>query len=318
MTARRGSARRGLAVAGLMAGALIALPAHAGGGDPAPLAGVTTIHADWAGTTDVVLTHRARLSPKSLDNPDVTIAGEGRYVGFTLTRSHTFDGLSAYRLPSFMGGQVQVSGRVAPTAQCAPKPNETLPLTYDCTDLPKPRHFVLPAGRYHLSVITDGSPLSITLHLRGLAGTTQIRPAERLRVVQAKLPERTTAGSTAALSFGDWRTAAVNGTFAVFATVDRAMEAATVQGRELCIRFDEVRPMAETAFQPGCSHAQEGSFAYTVNGAGTGYGIFGGSGMGTTSNEQVDVGLGGSFTDSGGVTLTHTLGVWIDQPDGQF
>lgn len=308
---------RGFAIAGLSASALVALPTASGAVAPAALAGVTTIHADHAGTVDVVLTHRARLSPKYVDNPDVTIAGQGRYVGFSLTSRRGQAGLSAYRLPSFLGGHVQMSGNVVPAGKCTPEPNATVPLTYDCRDLPKPRHYVLPAGRYHLTVVTDGAPLTITLHLAGVAGTTQIRPLDPLRVVEATLPTRSAEGSSV-VTFGDWRTAAVNGTFAVFATAKRATHAATLTGEELCARFDTVRPSADTAFQPGCSHGADGGYYYAVNVGGTDYGVAGGSVMGTSATDQINVGLGGSFTDSGGVAVDHTLGVWIDQPAGQF
>src|SRR5437763_13893725 len=80
-----------------------------------PAGAVTMIRAAHSGSAELVLYDDATLSPRTTGNPDVSISGSGRLLGFELRRADGgSDNLSGERLPAFAGGGVRVSGSFTP------------------------------------------------------------------------------------------------------------------------------------------------------------------------------------------------------------
>ena len=180
-------------VLGIAALAVAAPVAPASAARPPELGATTTITTRTSGYVDVRIPRDARLSPAVSGNPDVRFSGKGRLLGFWLTRidpeASDYSGVFAYRLPAFAGGKTQVSGSTVPRMKCHGVPSDQVPLQVEC-DSPKPTAILLPAGRYRMTVLTDGAPISVRIRLRGLGATTaDLAPAHALASVQKKLPQ---------------------------------------------------------------------------------------------------------------------------------
>ena len=272
-----------------------------------PAGAVTTISATHSGTAELVLYDDASLSPVSAYNPDVRFTGRGRLVAFELTRSDgTGDFLSAARLPSFVGGGMVVAGSTTPKPTCSSWPTAAVPVQQHCSGQAK--RISLHEGYYHLVVLTDGAPVTITLRLHG---SQQQRASVRLqtsvRSLEAALPQRESMGSST-VTFGTEVTFR-NATQAFSLAGARLHRNATVVGANSCARDDSGAP-PPYAFSPACpGGSYSGDFVEVGSPAGPAQeaGVF----LSSPMMPESPNGLGGSFVDSDGPTYLGGLGVWI-------
>lgn len=131
---------------------------------PLPLAGTTTISA--AATSSMVV-RVPKDVPYGLDEGPgpLSVKGNGRAVAATLQPVASTEISEAAVFALFNG---------CDTPNCAPQPGET-PWTYRREPAGARRGPdgvpMLAAGDYRLSVLTDGSPVDVTIQLDGLPGT---------------------------------------------------------------------------------------------------------------------------------------------------
>lgn len=300
--------------------AVLSVPAEARKPKPIRLTETTTITATQSGWVDVALYDDALLSPLSEKNPDVDVTGAGRLLRLTMTSLGTdwnnTDSLDLYRLPSFLGSKELVWGTTDSAGGCTngtPVGPTSVPVGGTC-NFTDPKHIVLHEGRYRISVLTDGAPVSFALSLHGLeAGETQLSPNHALASTQKSLPKLDGQGDKL-VTFG---------ATAHLAKADPAFIVASAKGTKdptlyedsTCVRQDGSAPAPPFAYGPHCPNGVAGSYWYTVNpGSGIpawfgGVGVFSGS---LTPGHEGDYGIGGSFGDSGGITLLGALGIWLE------
>jgi hypothetical protein len=168
------------------------------------LAGLTTIHANGSAREIVDLPQvatidAARGGEALFDLPGVSITGAGRLVGFDLAPIDT-DQLAS----SSQQGLLVVNDNHCYSAGCTPSaPSQILtaglaqPRTPNPTTSATDYHFA--AGKYILQVIADGGPVSITLPLDGLSGTTTLNPTAP---TDLNIVNQTSTGSTLAPEAG--------------------------------------------------------------------------------------------------------------------
>jgi hypothetical protein len=306
---------RPVLVVALLVVAVSGVPAQARIPRPVELTATTVVTTARSGYLDVVVPVDARVSPRVAANPDVRISGRGRYVGVWLERveegqASFGDGLSAIRLPSFAGGAQSTYGSYSPAGECTGVP-EAYPVHWDCTDLPEPEAILLHEGRYRLTVLADGSPLTVTLSLHGLdEGTTELSPTTTLASAQKALPRLDAVGDTL-VTFGATAPVAGNVSGTVLLTA-KGSAAPVVEGVSSCQRQDAGAP-PPFAYSARCEGGTGGGYSYRVNAGGQGTYVMGAF-VSTGGERSAPVGLGGSVSDSGGVVLGDTLGVWLQVP----
>ncbi|HVF05161.1 MAG TPA: hypothetical protein VNA20_09990 [Frankiaceae bacterium] len=277
---------------------------------PVPaLTGVTTITATTSGYVDVVVPRDARMSPLVEANPDVRFSGSGRFVAVWLTRitedPNVYDGLWAYRLPSFAGGKTMVYGSTTPGPTCTHLPNEQLPLHTDCT-YPKPEALLLHQGRYRLTILTDNAPISVRLSFDGLSGApTTIRPARRLASSQKALAQRDTVQDRL-VTFGDVMRVPARSDVLVIARATWSSQP-VLREESVCLRSgqDAAQPFA---YAPPCYGGHASTSRWYVNAAGQQRDTWMGYVSSSLGDERT-FGVGGSFADSDGVKLVGALAV---------
>ena len=130
---------------------------------------MTTISGRTTSAQTVTLERKIKFSGDQIANPDFdVIKGKGRFVGFAL--------LEKTNEPDpvlLLGGRLEGGTTADPS-----KPVELL-LPYNTGSLILDDHS-LPAGDYTLYLITDGSPATVKLRLKGLSGSAKVHPrAER-------------------------------------------------------------------------------------------------------------------------------------------
>jgi hypothetical protein len=270
---------------------------------PPELAGSTVVTAARSGYVDVGLSRDVRLSPRYRDNPDVSVTGQGRLVGLWLEAlDPTGDQLEVMRVPSFLGGRTRTSGTTEPAPQCSSDP---LGLPSSCST-PTPKAIVLHRGRYRLTVLTDGHPLTLRLHLSGLGGSARLRPVHALRSAELPLPLRETVGDRV-VTYG--ATGPVAGRVRAWVAATATTSGTQVDGWSLCERHDAAQD-TPFAYSPACPGGTSGGYDLAVRDGR--YGVFGAWVGGVES--APNGGLGGSFTNDAGVRLGPTLGVWLQVP----
>lgn len=281
---------------------------------PPQLTASTTIVATTTGYVDVHLPRDVTLSPKVYGNPDVTVSGRGRMIGMSMLRSSAdggYGGLMAYRLPAFMGGRTQVGGTTIPETTCTyVHPLVTVPTS--CTS-PNPTAIRLPRGTYRIEVLTDGAPVTVRLNLRGLARTrATLRPTHALFSTQRDLPTLETAGDRL-VTFGATMPAPnvpVSVTVAIGATYAAAPH---VYGKSGCLRRDTAAT-PPFAYAPPCPGGDSAAMLFTAEANGeefAGGWVYGGFAPDPAAPRM---GIGGSVSDSGGVTLKGALAVVVEAP----
>jgi hypothetical protein len=311
-----------LAVGGALLAA-VALSGSAGARTPraAAVTETTVITAAQSGWLDVALYDDATLTFKGSNNPDVSVAGQGRLLALTMrslgTTWENSDELTVYRLPSFLGSKELVNGTTDSTGGCTEGGTAVGPITAptgggEC-HYTTPKHFVLHEGLYRISVLADGAPVTFTLTFHGLdEGTTSLAPTHTLVSTQKSLPKldsvdnkMVTFGATAHLPKAEP---------AYVVTAAKGSVKPTFYEESICVRQDGPSPVPPFAYGPHCPGGVSGSYWYEFRvpnsdywGGGMGV-FFGGSLLGA---EGDDYGIGGAFSDSGGITLTNALGVWM-------
>lgn len=276
---------------------------------PAEVAGATTtIYATHTGSAELVLYDDATISPKTKENPDIEITGRGRIVGFELRGDDTSDSLGAVRFPAFAGGQVVAGGSTTPVGSCAAFPDDTAPVEQSCSS-PTPRAFLLHEGYYHLFVLTDGSPVTITLHLHGEEqSSAQVRLQRSHRSLEAGLPEDVSMGANT-ISYGtDVDFTGATQTASVVAA--KLHPDATLLARTECLRADQ-GAAPPYAFSPACPGGASNSISYQLNLPAGAPGRYGVVYVASFTGGGSPNGLGGSFTDSDGPRYVGGVGVWI-------
>jgi hypothetical protein len=271
-----------------------------------PAGAVTTIAFAHSGTAELVLYDDAFLSPSSDHNPDVRFSGRGRLLAFELSRSDgTGDFLNGARLPSYAGGGTVVGGSTTPKATCSSWPNATVPVQEHCSYHPK--RITLHEGYYHLVVLADGSPVTITLRLHGEQQRhAGIRLQTSVRSLETTLPERESMGSST-VTYGA-EVAFPSATQAFILAGAKLHRDATVVAANMCARNDSGTP-PPYAFSPACAGGSYSGDAYRINGpSGPEQAVVF---VSTPSTPLSPDGLGGSFVDSDGPTYLGGLGVWI-------
>jgi len=272
-----------------------------------PAGAVTTIHATSSGSAELVLYDDATLSPKQTGNPDVSISGGGRMVAFELRRADGGqDDVSGARLPSFLDRVVTVTGSVTPQSTCTS--SDPLGLQSTCTN-PTPRAIVLHEGYYHLVVLADGAPVTITLRLHGQQQRkATIKLQRTLRTLEANLPERESIGSST-ITYGT-DVPFTSATQAFTLTKARLHPKAELLAATTCARNDTGAPPAY-AFSPACPGGGSVGYAWQIGGGSVPYAYEGVGWIGVPGSGGAPNGLGGSFVDSDGPTYLGGLGVWM-------
>jgi hypothetical protein len=302
---------RPLLAAAVVLAAAAALPAQAHI-TPLPEATSTTIvTAAHSGYLDLVLPDDVRMSPRDTANPDVSIVGEGRVVGLWLSRGTEFYGsfddyVEAVRYPAFLHRAATTYGSLTPRQECQQGLLGVVPAPCNA---PKATAILLHEGRYRLTVLTDGHPLTLTLHLHGLeAGTTTLSPTHRLASAEQRLPARDGVGDTM-VTYGATQPFAGPAAELTLATATRS-PGATVSGASTCSRRDTGAP-PPLAYGPHCPNGTGSSSTTFINAGTRTEQIITGS---VSTADGGDLGLGGAFTNTDGVTLGQTLGVWLAIP----
>jgi hypothetical protein len=311
-----------LAVGGALLAA-VAFSGSAGARTPRPpvLTESTVITATQSGWLDVALYDDATLSVKREGNPDTDVTGAGRFVALTMTsREGTpyFDAdmLSLYRTPSWLGSKQLTEGSTDAVGKCTDGTEvgpTTLPTGGGSCTYSTPKHILLREGYYRISVLTDGSPVTFTLTLHGLdEGTTTLSPNHALASVEKTLPKLDGADNKL-VTFG--ATAhAPKAEPAYLLTAAKGSVDPAFWEESTCVRQDGSVPAPPLAYGPHCPNGVAGSYWYTATPAQAvpywfgGMGVFSGS---LLPGHEGDYGIGGSFGDTGGVTLTNALGVWL-------
>jgi len=300
------------------AAAILAVPSSARLVTAERLGAVTTIVATHSGTAELVLYDDATLSLKPTDNPDVSISGAGRLVGFNLVQnpgSSTTDQdmLTAFRSPAFAGGGMTVTGTVTPKQpECTNYPNDTVPLQSTCPPW-HPTSILLHEGFYHLVVLTDGAPLRITLHLHGQhLKRSKIHLQRAIRTTEEPLAQHESIGSST-LTFGN-EIPFSNATQVASIVAVRLHSASTFKSAVACARADNGAP-PPYAYSPLCPRGRTvgWSWAITPPANPVAQGLFGVGvgGADMSDDSSLNSGIGGSITDTDGPTYLGGLGVWI-------
>lgn len=224
--------RTGTIRAALLATCLTAVAGGATAGAaarPVPsLTGTVTLTGSTTGYLAVRLAAPATLDNAAFGRGGVTITGAGRYVGFFLRQEKP-------------GGVRLLGGR----AEGSRLGTYLMPLQ-GLADGPSLR---LPAGSYRLYLLADGKPATVTLRLRGLAGSSTLRPAKRVPYTLAS-PAATVAtpGGNVAFAGADATLDGPGIAFDFLRTVNSNFQASNTQ---LCF-YDGKPPPAPLAYAPGC------------------------------------------------------------------
>ena len=144
---------------------------------PRSAAGTTIVQANHSGTVDLTLRDDARIAVRGTDNPDVSISGDGRVLAMLLYRlDGNGDSVMALRLPAAAGNRTfSFVSSTDPAAQSTcTGPIDGVAIDQTCT--PQPSTVRLHEGVYRLAVMTDGSPVTVTLRLHGLSGERVFHP----------------------------------------------------------------------------------------------------------------------------------------------
>lgn len=255
----------GLAVVGLTA---VGLPSQAATATQV-LRGTTVITADRSGSADFVLNQDAVLRlEKDYSTRDIAMVGKGRIVGFSLTlngpgSNYSSDTLSALRVLR-AGKPVTYTGASGTTY---PRPTAcsttgslpaSVPGVYEgCGPDPAPKFVVVHQGRYHLRVLTDGAPLTITLTLRGIPGSARLRPTKALASQVSTLRQiDDVAGRYRRFETLIKPTRRSEATINLDARFSSAPIAAGVNG---CVYEPDTQPLV-TDYAPNCPRGRRGGF----------------------------------------------------------
>lgn len=327
----------GLALA--TAAATLAAPSSARLVTAEPIGAVTTITATSSGTASLVLYDDATVSAAPTDNPDVTISGKGRLVGFDLVSTQqqysgdSVDELTAKRLPAFAGSATYVTGNVAVPQKCSGWPSDDVPVQQECSNCTyspspmvpaqsdctyaRPKLFKLHEGYYHLSVLTDGAPLRITIRLHGVGKSHRtVHLQSTFRSLETPLTQHESIG-TSTITFGGSASFA-NPTNVLTVVGAKIHPASTFAAATGCLRSDTGAP-PPYAYSPACPGGQITGYSSRLNAPAGGVGagdttVF----FGPVLTDETPNGVGGSIVDSDGPTYLGGLALWTDSAELPF
>lgn len=281
---------------------------------PPVLTADTTITTSTSGWVDVALRDDAVLSPKTEQNPDATITGVGRYVVFWIESLNTgydnTDSLEVTRYPSWLGGRTTVVGSYDGKQTCSPVlPAVPVSGLESCTR--SADRILLHEGFYRITVLADGAPVSLHLDLGGVrAGSTTVRPTHELASAERELPMFAPPGGKTVSFGGTSHTTKAEPRF-LLTDLKRSGDTGIFEDGQ-CVRQDVTEAPA-AAYSPPCAGGSGTAwYEAKVNGTGTGWFYYTPVvAYAPSIGEPYDTGLGGSYSDSLGLTLNHALGVWL-------
>jgi hypothetical protein len=295
--------RAGLVIA-LSAASALALPASARTPRPVQLAGDTTITATRSGSVLVEVPDDAKLSWKARGNPDISVSGSGRLVGFMLEPVNQpgfgMDSVLVMRLPQGQG--LEVFGLAPPEnypacKQIGEDPAEPLG---SCPEFKDPGYGLLYEGRYRLIVLTDGAPLTIHLDLRGLGGSATVSPTTAIASTEASMTQRESVGTVTTSAGTGPMVMAKDGLNFVYGRVKRG-PAARYRQQALCAVDGAVATAPGIYLPPTCGDGM-GAVVDPMQKLPADYdGLNGGLGWG--SLEAGTYGIGFNATSDSGVTF---------------
>jgi hypothetical protein len=168
---------RSLTVTALGLTVLLVVPALAAPKVPAPLVlrGTTVFLADRTSGVDLVLYDDALVHVHDdYSTPDIALSGKGRIVSVSLTGPDSLT-LLRYVRNGKPVLQTQANGSYYPEPKNCHQTAPGLP-TMTCDDSPAGVQWArLHQGHYRLRVLTDGSPVTVTIRLQGVAGSARYR-----------------------------------------------------------------------------------------------------------------------------------------------
>ena len=217
------------------------------------LGGRTTISGRAAAKIDVELPQPVRFSGEQISNADFEVTqGRGPFVGFLLLQQNPDDGNPV----AVLGGRL--SGG---TTENPNKPVELL-LAYNSGESllePDP----IPAGDYSLYLITPGSPASVTIRFRGLAGSASFEPRTEANVVMKTLDENLAYPEGSPL-YSAGSSASLRSNGIVFRSISMRSDAWVAGQYGYCTFTEDVQGVpAEVKYAPNCptaSNKVSGSF----------------------------------------------------------
>lgn len=179
-----------LAGATTSAAPTLASPSRAAKPGRANLAGTNIISGRSGGVIDV---HIPTPAVWTGETDEVTIEGGGELPGFILVRSKT----STYDHP-VLGPIESTYDEVVAAGIRLPAAGVTKSLSRGSrTLLLMPFKDTLKPGNYRLYLLADRTPVTVTLKLEGLVGTTRLSPTKRTGLDMKELPERSRTDSAA-------------------------------------------------------------------------------------------------------------------------
>jgi hypothetical protein len=310
---------RVLAVVALGLTAALVVPSHAAT-KPAPLVlrGDTTITADRTGQADVLLYDDALVkitdgsgSMYGQPTPDVSMTGKGRLFGFVLQGVGS-DSLSALRYVKDGRAVTQTgaNGTFYPEAgNCHPVLVDNV--NYCSGEATGYKVALVHQGRYHLRVLTDGAPVTITLHLRGVTGRAHYRTSTPLAGGVLSVP----ALSLTARQYQRFETTLkLPATADVMLNVDAVWSRTPLAAGINWCDYVPGRPALPSDYALSCPAGQNLTGGYPfVNPQRLDYDPNVMFGLSTTSLDEGSHRVGFSATDSGGVTVRTALVGWLAQ-----
>jgi len=289
--------------------ALLVAPSYAAKPAPRVLRGTTVITADRTSAMDLVLYDDALVRVHDdYSTPDISLTGKGRIVSATLQGPDSLS-LLRYVLDGKPVVQTQANGSFYPAPQNCQQPAPGVGL-WACDDSPPGLKWaLLHQGHYRLRVLTDGSPLTVTLHLRGVAGSARYRTTTPLAGGVRSVP---VLSITAAQYQRYETTLTLPSSADVVLNVDaRWSKSPVAAGIQWC-DYVPTRPELPTDYGyqcPGGSFLGGGS--PFVNAAQVDYDPNALFGLSQTWLDKGTHRVGFSAVDSGGVTVTTALLAWI-------
>lgn len=220
------------------------------------MAGLTVLSGSTSGYTEVLVPTGARLLFRlQTDETGVDfvpaledVSGEGRLVGFALEGAEAATrpvSAVALRLPEV----IDALRSVAVGTISNPSGDSTFCNTEPC---------VLPAGRYRLYLIADGSPVTVHIRLEGLDGVTHLEPATTVQSSQQLNDESgPDLRSVAGLWYGGVSDVlAARGRVVGLSWAEGSRSIASAASWQRCLYFgDQDEVTTATAYAPGCPGA---------------------------------------------------------------
>lgn len=227
----------------------------------------------------------------NFDNLRVSYEGRGRVKGFMMRRT------GSYEQEGFRPVMEDATIGACTRRGCKGDEGFRFPTCYwQEKDLP---------GVWHLYVIADGAPVTVTFAIKGRSGESEFRVTEpvtsEIRTLRPRLEESDghriySAGDFTSLERADW------GLVGLWTIGDPHL--ATAMGE--CIYYGRERVPEEIAFAPGCPTADGGPMVFPDADAGRGGVIF------TSSAFDNPRGLGGYYVTAATVQRYGAVAFWID------